>query len=123
MGFAIGDCSRQTPTLLKPLIRKKITRDIEHIRKILSEYEIQKIIIGYPLNMNGSKSTMVQKIEDFRNILKKKIGIDIEYVDERLTSFEAEEMLKPILPDYRKRKKSIDSTAALIILNNYLGKK
>lgn len=128
MGFAIGEYDSKKNTFrytatLKPLIRKKSLHDLESIKNIISEYDIQKILIGFPLNMNGSNSTMSTKIERFGEVLRSEIGITPEYVDERLSSFEAREMLKELEPDIHKRKNKLDSTAALVILNNYLEKK
>jgi putative Holliday junction resolvase len=120
MGFAVGNSAIKNVFPLNPWQRKKPEHDIEHIKKILSEFEIDKIIIGYPLNMNGSESPMSKKVEAFRKFLKKHTRTDIELVDERLTSFEAEEMLKPIVIGFEKRKKMLDSAAAWIILKNYL---
>lgn len=127
MGFAIGSLDSEkkqylTTTALKPLNRKINDLDIQVIKKIISDYDIQKIIIGFPLNMDGSKSPMSEKTKHFGNEVKKKTGIAPEYVDERLSSFEAGEMLKAVEPDRRRIKKKLDSTAALVILNNYLEK-
>lgn len=128
MGLAIGDYHPEKngfsyTVALKALVRKKPHHDLESIREIISQYGIQKIIIGYPLNMDGTDSAMSTKILAFGDRLKKNTGLQPEYVDERLTSFEAGEMLKDLLPDRRKRKQKLDSTAALVILNNYPEKK
>lgn len=123
MGFAVGNSASKNGFPLDPWQRKKIEHDIEHIKNILSEFEIEKIIIGFPYHMDGSKSPMSNKVESFKKILQKNTRIDIEYVDERLTSFEAEEMLKTIVSRSEKRKKILDSTAAWIMIKNYLEKK
>ena len=120
MGFSIGDTSVKTATPLPPMNRKKPAHDLIHIKKILDDYEIDKIILGYPLNMNGSHGPVTRKVEAFKSFLSKNIDIEIQFVDERLSSFEAEELLKPIIKSNQKRKKIIDSTAALVILKSYL---
>ena len=122
MGFALGDTQIKTVLPLEPLIRKKPDSDLNHIKKILTDFGINKIIIGYPLNMNGSRSTITKKVEDFIKILLKNIKIDVEYVDERLSSFEAEEMIKPIIRNQKKRKKVLDSASAWIILRDFMEK-
>jgi len=122
MGFSIGDTSVKTAVPLPPLNRNKLENDLIHIKKIINDYEIDQIILGYPLNMNGSHGPVARKVEAFKSYLCKNIDIEILLVDERLTSFEAEEMLKPIIKNTSNRKKSIDSTAALIMLNNYLNR-
>jgi putative Holliday junction resolvase len=120
IGFSIGDSSMKMAIPLTPLNRKNSQHDLEHIKKILEEYEVDKIILGYPLNMNGTPGPITRKVEAFNNFLRKNLNIDIEFIDERLTSFEAEELLKPIIRDHKKRKAIIDSAAALVMLKNYL---
>lgn len=122
MGFAVGNTTVKNGFPLNPWQRKKAGMDMEHIKKILTEFEIEKIIIGYPYHMDGSKSPMSKKVEGFKKILEKNTDIRIEFVDERLTSFEAEELLKPMAIRFDKRKKILDSTAAWVMLKNYLDK-
>lgn len=120
MGFSIGNTSMKTAIPLPPMIRKKPEHDLARIKKILDDYEVDKIILGYPLNMNGSQGPGTRKVDAFKSFLCKNIDIKIQLVDERLTSFEAEELLKPLIKNIQKRKKIIDSTAALVMLKNYL---
>jgi putative Holliday junction resolvase len=120
MGFAVGDTALRTAVPITPIRRKNNEQDIRHIKKLIPEYTIDKIIIGYPLNMNGTKSTITLQVENFIKHIKKKIDIETEFVDERLTSFEAEEILKSLQPNYKKRKQILDSISALIILKSYM---
>lgn len=120
MGFAVGNTELRTAHPIRSIIRKKLHNDLETIRDLIDEYDIRKIVVGYPLNMDGTESDMSRAVDEFVEFLKKHIDFDIQLVDERLTSFEAEEMLKPLEPDYVKRKKSKDSVSAMVILNTYL---
>lgn len=120
MGFAVGNSTSRTATPIAPLIRKNEEKDFQYINHLIDEYDISKIIIGYPLNMDGTKSETTLQVEQFAEQLKENINIETEFVDERLTSFEAHEMLKSQHPDYKKRKKILDSVSALIILRSYL---
>lgn len=123
MGFAIGDTSIKTAVPIKQINRKNLKLDINHIKDIIYEYDIERIIIGYPLNMDGTKSQITEKVENFSKLLRKKTPeINIEFIDERLTSFEAEEMLKLHKPAYKKRKEILDSISALIILTTFMEK-
>ena len=70
--------------------------------------------------MDGTKSKISSEVETFAKTLEKKTGLPVELVDERLTSFEAEELLKTIQPDYKKRKKNLDSVSALVLLRSYM---
>ena len=120
MGFAVGNSTIRTATPIAPLIRKNEQEDFQYINHLIDEYDISKIIIGYPLNMDGTKSETTLQVEQFAEQLKENINIETEFVDERLTSFEAHEMLKSQHPDYKKRKKILDSVSALIILRSYV---
>lgn len=120
MGFAVGNSFIRTATPIAPLVRKNEEKDFRYIKQLIDEYDISKIIIGYPLNMDGTKSETTLQVERFTRQLKENIDIETEFVDERLTSFEAHEMLKSQHPDYKKRKKILDSVSALIILRTYM---
>ncbi len=122
MGFAIGNSVIRTAAPIDPIARKDDARDIGYIEHLIDEYDISKILMGYPLNMDGTKSNITLKVEAFTGKLKEKIPgtIAVEFVDERLSSFEAEEMLKSHQQDYRKRKKVLDSISALVLLRSYI---
>lgn len=125
MGFAIGNPTINTAAPIDPITYKNTNHAFEHIKQLISEYDITQILIGYPLNMDGSKSSFTEQVEHFTRRLKKTLapGIDTHYVDERLSSFEAEEELKPLQASYKKRKKFIDSMSALMILRRFMEKK
>jgi len=123
VGVAIGNSISKTSTPIKSIVNKDRTSLVSNIKKIIQEYEIQFILIGYPLNMNNTESSLSRKVIKFKNKIKVEAGLEIKLIDERLTSFEAEEMLKEIHSDYRKRKEFIDSLSAHILLTDYLERK
>ncbi|MCK5059246.1 MAG: Holliday junction resolvase RuvX [Candidatus Aminicenantes bacterium] len=123
LGFALGDTSINTALPLKQIDRKNSAQDIQYIKDLIAEYDVEKIVIGYPLHMDGSKSKISTAVENFSGSLQKKANIPVDFIDERLTSFEAEELLKAHQPDYRKRKKVLDSISALVILRSYMERK
>jgi putative Holliday junction resolvase len=122
MGFAMGNSAINTAAPLAPLTYKNTKQAITHIKQLIDEYDIVWVLLGYPLNMDGSKSLITRQVERFKTHLNKILepGIGIEYVDERLSSFEAEEELKSLHPHYKKRNKIIDSMSALVILRRYM---
>ncbi len=120
MGFAVGNTDLRTATPIAPMVRQNEQQDTMYIQNLVDEYDIAKIIIGYPLNMNGSKSDFTLQVENFALQIKERFAIETEFVDERLTSFEADEMLKEYQQDYKKRKKVLDSVSALVILRSYM---
>ena len=125
MGFAIGNTDISTATPIDSITYKNTNLALEHINRLITGYDITQILIGCPLNMDGTKSSITQQVEHFTRRLKKILapGIPIQYVDERLSSFEAEEELKPLQANYKKRKKYLDSMSALVILRRFMEKK
>lgn len=104
--------------------RKKTDVDFEHIVSLINEKDVGIVVIGLPINMDGTMGERVEKSKEFgeklRTLLSETIRID--YMDERLTTVSAEKML--IDADVRrdKRKTVIDKIAATIILQSYLDK-
>ena len=123
LGFAVGNLLIKVATPLEHLARKNINSDLLYINDLIEDHDIGKILIGLPLNMDGSKGAIVKEVENFYRFLKKRIDIPIELIDERLTSFEAEEILKENIRDFKKRKGKVDSMSALVIINQYFLKK
>ena len=84
---------------------------------------IEKIVLGYPKNMNGSIGPRALETEEFKKKLEEKFKIEIELQDERLSTKEAEGYMIKADISRKKRKKKIDSLAANIILQTYLDKR
>ena len=122
IGLAVGNTELQTASPLPPIIRKNSKQAIVEIKQWIYEYEIEQIAMGYPLHMDGTASGITEQVEHFTRRLQKSVGdsIGITFIDERLSSFEAEETLKPIHHDYKKRKKHLDSMSALILLKRFM---
>ncbi len=123
MGFALGDTVIGSETPLKQIARKNMNADLSYIENLVAAFDIEKIVIGYPYNMNGSQSTFGSEIDRFTEKLRDKIAVPVDYADERLSSFEAEQLLQTFKPNYKKRKEILDSISALIILRNYMENK
>lgn len=119
MGFAVGSLILKVATPMEHLERKDLNSDFLYIKSLIDDHDIGKILIGLPLNMDGSKGAIVKEVENFYRFLKKRVPLQIELIDERLTSFEAEEILKENIKDFKKRKGKIDSMSAMVILNQY----
>ncbi len=94
--------------------------DIEELKKIVSDYDIEKIVVGLPKNMDGSIGEQAKKVLTFIEDLKKEIDLPILTWDERLTTKEAEGVLLKADLSRAKRKKVIDKLAAVLILQGYL---
>lgn len=92
---------------------------IEKIKKIAQENRVQKIVIGVPLNMDGTQGSQADDCIEFS---KKLEGFEIVYEDERLTSEQAEENLRQKKIDFRRNKGLVDIESACVILEQYLAK-
>ncbi len=123
MGIAFSDLSRTIATGYETYVRKSLEQDITHLKGLIQEKSVKKIVMGLPLNMDGSQGIRVQATYDFASKLKESINIPIEYVDERLTSVEAEKFLIDQDVSRKKRKQVIDKMSAVLILQEYLDQK
>ena len=119
IGIALSDflCVIATPCIT--ISRQPEKKAIEEILKIAKENRVQKIVVGVPVNMDGSKGFQAQDCIDFSQKIP---GFDIIYEDERLTSEEAEARLKSRKIDFRKNKGLVDMESACVILEQYLGR-
>ena len=119
IGVAVSDPFFLFATGLKVIIRENDNKALEEIKEICQTYKKKKIIVGLPYNMDGSIGAQAKKTVKFTEKLES--DFEIIYRDERLTSFEAEEMLKKENKKYTKNKGLVDIKAACIILQSYIG--
>lgn len=120
IGLAISDpdCRIALPLKMVPA-GKDLLASAKNVMAALSSYPIQKILIGMPLMLNGSRGTMAALVDEFIAVLKTLTPVPIEPVDERLTSAQSEKMLKDFY-SRKDRKSMVDSTSASIILQMVL---
>lgn len=123
IGIAVSDPMGWTAQSKAVIRRKNLTDDLLKLQEYLSEYDIEEIVVGLPLNMNGTPGGRVEKTMQFVNFLKKRLEIPIVLWDERLSTKQAEGILLEADLSRKKRKKVIDQLAAGIILQNYLDAK
>lgn len=123
IGVAISDLLQMTAQGITTIKRESKEKDYSALEAIIKEYNIKKIVVGLPKNMNGTIGPQGEKTIKFAEKLKNKYKVEIIYEDERLTTMAAEKML--ISGDVRrdKRKTVIDKVAATFILQTYLDRK
>lgn len=122
LGIAISDVSK---TIASPLKVIKFNSEdyqsaLDETLKILKEYNISKIALGYPKNMDGTLGFASTRSVNFKNMLEEHTNIPIILVDERLSTVEAENILLEADISRKKRKKVIDGMAAVLILETFI---
>ncbi len=120
IGIAVSDALNITAQGVMTLRRTEEEEDIQKIRKLIEEYEIEKLVVGLPKNMNGTIGFVGERVLLFAERLKEALDIPVDLWDERLTTMEAERVLLQNDISRKKRKKVIDKLAAVLILQNYM---
>lgn len=123
-GIAITDSLNITAQGLKTIVSKENDKILlKEIDKILEEYEVDTIVVGMPLNMNGTKSERAEETEKFIHKLKCKYSkLKIDYIDERLTTVAAHKTMNLLDVNKNKKRGIVDTISAVYILEMYLNK-
>jgi putative holliday junction resolvase len=120
VGLALSDPLGLTAQGLPTLDRKGDAADIEALRLLCGEHEVERVVLGLPRNMDGSEGPRAQKSRAFGKRLRDALGLPVFLWDERLTSAEAERVLIAADVSRAKRKGVVDRLAAQLILQGYL---
>ena len=120
IGIALSDDTKFLATPFETYKRKGEELDIQHLIDIIKAKNVDEIVCGLPMNMAGEEQEIAKRTRDFMLALQIKHEINVEFVDERLSSLMAEEMLRETERDWKKRKEKLDAVAASIILQDYL---
>ena len=124
VGIAITDALNITVQGLETIQRKESDKNVlRRLDEILEEYEIEKIVVGLPLNLKGEKTERTNITEKFIHKLKCKYNkIKIETMDERLTTVEAHKTMNFLNVDKNKKRSIVDTISAVYILEAYIQK-
>lgn len=120
LGVAGCDGTGLISSGLTTIERTSFREDVEKLKKIVAEREIEVLIIGLPYSMNGELGFQAKQVQKFAKRLSAALQLPIEYIDERLTSTQAEEQLKAQKRFSSRNKGAIDRQAAAIILQQWL---
>jgi putative Holliday junction resolvase len=120
IGVAVSDIMGITAQGITTVKRVGKKKDIEELKAIIAERQVNKIVSGLPKNMNGTLGPQGEKVIKFCELLQESTGIKIEYWDERLSTVAAERTLIEGNVRRENRKSVIDMVAASIILQGYL---
>ena len=119
LGLAAGDSSAIVAYPAGVIQRHSLKRDLAALGERLRELEAGRVIVGLPLNMDGTAGPAARAAEQFAQHLREATGLEVELHDERLSTFEAEERLK-IVPKRGRRRAMVDAVAAVVILESWL---
>ena len=123
IGLAVTDELGVTAQGLRTLVRTSHRRDLETLRKIARKYKVTEIVMGRPVHMSGEASAQSEKVERFARELGEAVELPIHFYDERLTSWEAHELLDREGLSREEKKGKVDQIAATLILQGYLQSK
>lgn len=123
VGVAMSDELLITAQVLETITRKeenKLRRTLARIEELAKEYQVERIILGYPKNMNNTLGERIDKTMEFKEALERRTGLPVILWDERLTTVEAERSLIESNVRRENRKQYVDRIAAAFILQGYL---
>ncbi len=120
MGLAISDALGLTAQGLPTLERTRLDDDLQRIQKLAEEYSAERIILGNPVSQGGWETAMSRRVAEFAEKLRRRLHYPVELWDERLTSFEANRMLRTSGMSIEKRHRAVDRVTAILLLQSYL---
>lgn len=120
IGLAVASLCYRGATVLPVLKRNKFIHDIDSLKKIVQEWDIQGLVVGLPLHMNGQAGTKVQSVKNTTSMIAKALGLAYDFQDERLSTSSAYDSLMGLPLTHKQRHTLIDSHAAKVILEDYL---
>ena len=123
IGVAMTDLMRLIASPFETYVRKSLDQDLDHICTLINDNSVKTVVVGLPLNMDGTEGERAQKTREFVDVLKTKTNVEFVFQDERLSSVSAEELLLEGGMKRKDRKQNIDKVAAAIILESYLNSK
>lgn len=120
IGTAICDELGMTAQGLPTIIRKSKKHDLNILGNLVKTFNVEKIVIGYPVRLDGSEGVQCEKVNRYSTLMEKTFSLPVIRWPETLSTKEAEEILINSGVRWQKRKKMVDKLAACIILQNYL---
>lgn len=120
MGLAVSDPLGITAQGLETLERRNKRSDFARLERVIREYQVTEIVLGNPLRMSGEEGTQSRKVAEFAEELRRRFDLPVHLWDERLTSSEANRLLREAEVSLEKRARAVDRMAATLILQSFL---
>lgn len=125
VGVAVTDGLGMTVSCVETIWRReenKLRRTCARIEELVKELGVERIVVGNPLNMDGTAGERSQLAREFAQMIKRRTGLEVAFADERLTTVEAEEILLENGTPREELKNKVDQVAAVLILEDYLSR-
>jgi putative Holliday junction resolvase len=120
IGLAISDPLGITAQGLPNLVRTNKRADLEALGELIREREVGEVLMGNPINMRGTEGRQSGWVREFAESIESRLGVPVKFWDERLTSVEAERVLRQSGISIEKRAAAVDRLSAVILLQSYL---
>jgi putative Holliday junction resolvase len=120
IGVAVSDPLGITAQGLETIQRQNKRLDFAALGDVILHNEVVEIVVGYPLRMSGAEGVQAEKMQRFAEELRKRFGLPVHLWDERLTSAEANRLLRETEMSIRRRGQVVDQMAAVLILQSWM---
>ena len=120
IGLAVSDPGGKVALPAGTLESRGLVRDLAAIRRIVEERQVERIVVGLPIHMDGRSGPQAEAARKFAERLSRELGLPVDTLDERWTTKEAERALRATGRKGKKKRAVIDSVAAAILLRTYL---
>ena len=120
IGLAVSDALGITAQGLPTLQRKNKRADFAELERILREHSIAEIVVGHPMRLSGQASAQTIKVQAFAEELRERFGLPVHLWDERLSSVQANRLLRETDMSIRRRAEVVDQMSAVIILQSFM---
>jgi putative holliday junction resolvase len=120
IGVAISDPLGITAQGLETIQRQNKRLDFEQLQKVVRDYEVTEIVVGYPLRMSGAEGIQAEKMQRFAEELRQRVPLPVHLWDERLSSAQANRLLRETEMSIARRGQVVDQMAAVLILQSWM---
>ena len=120
VGLSLSDLTQTIANPFRTIIYKSADNLLDQLKEIIVKNEVEKLVVGVPYNMKGEDTKQTLKVKEFISFLESNLSYDIELIDERLSSIEAEKTMHKMNIKTGHNKSDIDKIAASVILQEYL---
>lgn len=120
IGLAVSDALGVTAQGLPTYRRSNKKNDLDHLRRLIRQYGVSEIVMGLPLRMSGHEGIQAEKVHTFADELRARFKLPVHLFDERLSSVQANRVLRETEMSIKRRAEVVDQLAAVLILQSFL---